>query len=143
MPHRILKFNTLTDYKDSSPFEDEIKEVFLEALKDIKNTPNFTDKKLIQWLSSSRLYSPTTINDGASSRNIKKVCQNIRKNALDNDLDVLFESDKLITTFMDVDEIASPTIIENIDYENSRNHIMQWKKVSLITIENAKGEIDD
>jgi hypothetical protein len=143
MPHRVFKFNTITDYKDNTPIEDEIKEVFFEAIKYIKNIPDFTDKMLVQWLSNDIVYSPTTINNGDSSKNQKKVCKNIVKNALDNDLDVLFESDKLITTFIDVDEIASPTIIENIDYENSRNHIMQWKKVSLITIENAKGEIDD
>ncbi len=142
MPHRVFKFNKLQDYKDSTPLENEIKEVFLEALNYIKNTPNFTDKLLLQWVSNNNLYSPTTINDGFNTKNKNKICRNIVKNALDNDLDVLFESDKLITTFIDVDEIASPTLIENI-YDNNKNHIMQWKKVSLITIENAKGEIDD
>ena len=142
MPHRVFKFNTLEDYKDSTPMEDEIKEVFLEAIKDIKNTPKFTDKVLLQWVSNNNLYSPTTINDGESVKNKKKVCKNIVKNALDNDLDLLFESDKLITAFIEVDEIDSPTIIENIDHNNGRIHIMQWKKVSLISMENAKREID-
>lgn len=143
MPHRVFKFHTLADYKDSTPIEDEIKEVFLKAINYIQNTLKFTDKVLLQWVSNNNLYSPTTINDGESDKNKKKVCKNIVKNALDNDLDVLFESDKLITAFIEVDEIASPTIIENIDHDNGRNHIMQWKKVSLISMENAKGEIDD
>ncbi len=145
MPHRIFKFNTIKDYKDNTLFKEEVQGAFLKIIQDINNIPNMTDKMLIQWTVGNDIYSPTTIDKGTSKT--EEICKKIVSNALDTDLNVLFESNSLITTDIEVDAIASPNIIENIDIDDEEveqrsHHIMMWREVSLVTLETAKEKIN-
>ncbi len=141
IPQRTFKFNTIKDYGSDGPYKSEIKNVFLHIMHSIKKECTYTENNLLQWIAGEALFSPTCITEGTNPRNIERVCHEIVKNVLDRDLNILFESDKLITDTLEVDSIVSPTLIERC-YENEQNHIMKWKKVSLMSLENAKKEID-
>lgn len=141
MPHRTFKFNTIKDYKDNSPNQDEIKNVFLYILHSIKQKPSYSENNFLQWNSGIKLFSPTCIIEGNSVRNKERICNNIVKNVLDMDLDILFESQNLITETLEVESILTPTVIGNYD-GTEQHHIMKWKQVALVTLEVSKGEID-
>jgi len=145
MPHRTFKFETIVDYKDNTPLKEEIEGAFLKIIQDIKNTPNITEKMILQWIVGDKVYSPTTIDKGASKT--EEICRNIVRNALDTDLNVLFESNSLITTDIEESAIASPNIIEKIgiegeEVEQRKHHIMKWREVSLVTLATAKENIN-
>jgi len=137
IPHREFIFDSLSDYKDKSFTAEEIKDVLLYTLHQIDKEPDYISKSLMKWTILPKTYSPTCII--SAQRHQEKVCQRIIKNALTTDLDILFENQKLITSNIDIPSIASNHIVRNTEDER---HIMNWKKVSLISIENAKREID-
>ncbi|MDD2829234.1 MAG: hypothetical protein PHW18_06635 [Sulfuricurvum sp.] len=140
-PHRTFNFKTICDYKQNSIDADEIKDTFFYILHQLKNDPHITDKFLLHWVKNinpdeTKFYSPTTIDKPQSQ--LSKVSERIIKNAFDNDLNVMFESDYLITN-----DMTGPIHIPAIKKENENNHIMKWKNVSLISINQAKEDLDD
>ncbi|MDD3466197.1 MAG: hypothetical protein PHE67_03530 [Campylobacterales bacterium] len=140
MPHRLFKFENISDYKDHTLQSSEIKDGFFRILFEIKNAPSCRDTTLLRWLSSDKSFSPSSINLGQFHS--KKICNDIIKNALDNDLDLMFEGSHIITTDIDVDSISLPEVLAKFD-SNQRQHIMGWKKVTLMSLANAKRGIDE
>lgn len=140
MPHRTFKFETISDYKDNTIQSSEIKDGFFKILFEIKSIPSYQGRTLLKWSSSHTLYSPTSIKDGNSHS--KKICNDIIKNALDGDLEIMFERSHIITTDIDVDSISLPEVLVKFDL-SLHQHIMGWKKVALKSLENAKREIDE
>lgn len=143
IPHRTFKFESLSDYKDNSPQQTEIKDVFLYILHQIEKDPSFINNCLLQWESNKKLFSPTCIND--NSRNADRVCDQIIKNALSTDLDLLFENQNLITDSISKESMTASHIIRNNyqDVDKEYKHIMKWDKVSLVKIDDVKGEFCD
>jgi hypothetical protein len=140
MPHRKVSFATLRDYKDNTFNAREIKRAFLEILHKLKKS-NFNSKNFFEWISGNKSYVPTTINDGGSQS--EDICLDIVKNGLNTDIEILFESDFFITTDINIASIVAnvPNAIRNNAEDNDR--INNWKKVSLISLDNAKVEIND
>ncbi len=138
IPHREFIFDSLSNYKDKSFTAEEIKDVLLYTLHQIDKEPDYISKSLMKWTIPLKTYSPTCIN--TAHRHQEKVCQRIIQNALSTDLDVLFENQTLITSNIDTPSITSHHIVRDTSDEKN---IMNWRNVSLISIENAKGEIDD
>lgn len=143
MPHRQFKFNDLSDYKDGSFNKDEIQEAFLSILQQLRQ-PEFRSEAFFHWHAEGKSFAPTTIHKGRPLA--RKVCKDIVRNALDTDLDVMFEGCNLITVDIDVESITDEVfkLIRTPEYDSREdNRISMWKAVSLISLNNAKEIIND
>lgn len=153
IPHKKVNFESLKDYVSNSIQEDEFKYAFYEMLSSITKELNLNNESLF-WLNRESIaFSPTAI-DKSGDRQKVNTCNDIVKNIVNTDLNVAFECQKLITTELDVDSIFNTAnnvneVLSNdddaeIDFdENEHKRISRWKKVSLISIENAKKELDN
>ncbi|WP_108064347.1 ABC-three component system protein [Poseidonibacter lekithochrous] len=142
MPHRTFKFESLSDYKDNSPQQTEIKYVFLYILHQIEKDPIYLNKCLIQWQKDGKIFAPTCIN--ANQRDAVSVCDQIIKNGLSTDLKLLYESHNLITDSINLNSIKTSHIVRN-NYQTGDEdylHIMKWNDVSLVKIDDIKGDIN-
>lgn len=143
MPHRTFKFESLSDYKDNSPQQTEIKDVFIYILHQIEKKPLYLNRCLLQWKKDNKLFSPTCII--GNPRNTEKICDQIINNALSTDLDLLFENQNLITGSITVESMTASHIVRNNyqDDDKEYKHIMKWNEISLVCIDDAKGELND
>ncbi len=144
MPHREFKINSLSDFKDNTFDQDEIRDAFLRMLHELK-APEFDINKFFRWTCSDNTFAPTTIDKGSNQTSKMKLCERIIKNALNTDLDVLYEGGSLITTEIDVPSIVDcvPNIVDVLGYEEKRsNLITRWKSVSLVSLDRAKEKIN-
>ncbi|NVJ53931.1 MAG: hypothetical protein HWD90_09540 [Campylobacteraceae bacterium] len=143
MPHRTFKFESLSDYKDNSPQQTEIKDVFIYILHQIEKKPLYLNRCLLQWKNDSKSFSPTCII--GNPRNTEKICDQIINNALSTDLDLLFENQNLITDSITVESMTASHIVRNNyqDDDKEYKHIMKWNEISLVCIDDAKGELND
>ncbi|MFC1560493.1 ABC-three component system protein [Pseudomonadota bacterium] len=143
MPHREFKFNVLSDFKDNTFDKDGIQEAFLNILNELRQ-PDLSMENFFRWRVEEKSFSPTVINKGESLAG--KVCCEIIKNAMDRDLDVMFEGSNLITTDINVDSVTDKAseLIRNTD-SNGRegDRISRWKKVSLVSLSSAREIIND
>ncbi|MBL4774514.1 MAG: hypothetical protein JKY87_00440 [Mariprofundus sp.] len=144
IPHREFKLDSLSSYKNNSFGKEDIRDVFLVILHELKE-PNFNSSKFLHWHIDGHIFTPSTIMQ--SQRNSENICEYIIKNAKAADLNVLFEADKIITDSMNVDSIPKhvPDAIssDESDQEINQQRITRWRDVSLISLENAKEEIND
>lgn len=143
IPHRTFKFESLSDYKNNSPQQTEIKDVFLYILHQIEQNPLYINRCLLQWKKDNKSFSPTCIS--GNPRNTEKICDQIINNALSTDLDLLFENQNLITDSITVESMTASHIVRN-NYQNEDEeykHIMKWNEISLVCIDDAKGELND
>lgn len=146
-PHKCISYKNLQEYTDLSLNEDEMKDSFYQILLDIKES-NGNDG--IGWVcSENKQYYPTSINYSNSEPNRKRVSERILKMALSKMVNVPFNSDYLVTSECNVDNIE--TYANNISRINhldtgeveNETKITQWKKVSLIDLETAKNKLND
>jgi len=143
MPHRVFKLTLLSDYKDSLP-KDEIQDAFFKILKQLKEADFNDEKNILIWkMEGPTAYYPTSIVHGQG--NASKICLNIVKNALDIDHNVLYENNFLITADINVESILdeAKNIINLENAERRDKRITNWKKVSLVKLEDAEGIIND
>lgn len=141
MPHRVFKIRSLREYKDNSFNKEEIQEAFLTILNTLK-CPEFDTKLFFKWDEAGRTYTPTTIDKGQVHST--KICENIVKNALDTDIEIMFEGNCLITTSIDVESIVNhlPEIMRTLDSKDLElNRITKWNSISLISLNNVIGVI--
>lgn len=146
-PHKSVSYENLQQYTDLSLNEDEMKDSFYHMLLAIKQS-NGNDG--IGWVcSESKQYFPTSIDYSDSESSKKKVSERIIKTALNKMVDVPFNSDYLITSECNVENIEA--YANNISHVNhvdtgeveNETKITQWKKVSLIDLETAKNKLND
>jgi len=143
LPDREFKIDSLTDYKDNTLTQDGVRDSFLKMLRVLKE-PDFDSEKFLRWETNSKIFTPTTIHHGDSNK--EEICERIIKNALDTDLELMFEGGCLITSDIETESICAeaPEIIDSEDYDiDKENIITKWKKVSLINIKNAVSAIND
>ena len=145
MPHRTFKFETLQNYKDDTFQKDEMRDAFFSILHNLKETV-LCQEGYFKWAVGGESFLPTTI-DSAQVKH-RKTCQRIIDNALDTDLSVMFEGKKLITLGMEVNSVydAAPDITKNRLDDEGRdiaNKIVSFKDISLVPLEQAKGDIND
>ncbi|PWS33211.1 ABC-three component system protein [Pedobacter paludis] len=146
-PHKSVSYGNLQQYTDLSLNEDEMKDSFYQTLLAIKES-NRGDG--IGWVcSQSKQYFPTSINYPNDENNKKRVSERIMKTALSEMVEVPFNSDYLITSACNVEDIEAcannVSHVNNVDTGEVENEtkIIQWKKVSLIDLETAKNKLND
>lgn len=141
LPHREVKLNSILDFKNNNIDSEEFRDAFLQTLHQLAESQgkigdNFT------WIGNDSLtYTATAIN--SSNARIKSVCRKIYDNINEVDIEVPYESDKLITSSIEVKSIEkvlnNQTQVE--ENKNNVNNVTKWSNVSLTTIENAKKNI--
>lgn len=148
-PHKEINYRNLQEYTDLSMTEDEIKDAFFTILFAIKESNNGNG---IGWVCTEmKHYYPTSLNYSNTDKGKVSASERILKTALNKAIDVPFNSDYLVTSECNVDDIEA--CANNISKLNSsalgindderRNKITQWKKVSLIDLETAKRKLND
>jgi len=146
-PHKVISYRNLQEYADCLS-DDEMKDAFFRILLIIKETNNGNG---FGWTCAEKKhYYPTSINYSNSDANKKNASERILKTAFNTMVDVPFNSDYLITSECNVDDIEACAnnighlIIDDIDLDDEkRTRITQWKKVSLIDLETAKNKLND
>lgn len=139
LPHRKARFSSLEEYKDDNFHSDEIQDAFFEILQELRGSDKL-DFGLIYWKMGRSSYAPTAIKDG--ERQCENICKRIVQNALDLDLYLNFEADKLITMDIETDNIFQTADHVLFRGGNDSNRITKSKKVALIKLNQAKGEIN-
>jgi hypothetical protein len=138
MPHRDFKLKTLFDFKDNNIEKDEFKYSFLMCLFELME-PTFKIKEGLMWSHvSSKKYTATSIY--TPQNDIKKVCKKIYNNIIDNNFEIPYQSDYLITKDLEIDsiEVGLNSQIKIPDDDDIKNNITKWSNVGLIKIETAK-----
>ncbi|WP_294324488.1 ABC-three component system protein [uncultured Chryseobacterium sp.] len=146
-PHTGISYENIQQYTDLSLNNDEMKDSFYQILLNIKESNGSYG---IGWVcSENKQYFPTCITYSNSDTSKKRVSERIINTALSKMVDVPFNSDYLITSECNVDNIE--TYANNISHVNhvdtgeaeNETKITQWKKVSLIDLETAKTKLND
>ena len=140
LPHKKGTFKTIKDYNMETFDESDLKEglFYILDLLVIANNNCLHDKpNLFSWVNSNTTFYPTALSSGERFK--RKICQNIIKNAIDDDVEFLYESGTLVTTHMTSDNIYNDVYSGPSSHsENSKhNKISQFKSVSLISIDNV------
>ena len=148
-PHKEINYRNLQEYTDLSMTEDEIKDAFFTILLAIKESNKDVG---IGWMSPElKHYYPTSLTYSNTDKGRKNASERILKTAFNMMVDVPFNSDYLITSECNVDDLEA--CANNVSHLNTgdlsigdgekRNRITQWKKVSLIDLETAKNKLND
>ena len=143
LPHRKARFSSLEEYVRDNFYPSEIQNAFFKILHELRESGDIPSL-LFSWEANSSVYSPTAIIEGPSQR--LDICERIMRNALDTDLNVCFEADKLVTIDIETEDIfqAASHILDQCDEsDNNYQKISHWKKVALVTLAQAKDEIND
>lgn len=138
LPHREFKLKTLFDFKDKNISQDEFKNAFLKCLFELIE-PTFNIKKGLMWSCiSSKKYTATAIY--TPQNDIKKVCKKIYENIIENNFEIPYQSDFLITKDLEIDSIEHGLNSQmRIPSENDiKNNIIKWSTVGMVKIETAK-----
>lgn len=142
MPHRLFKFESLKDYKDSFQ-QNEIKDAFFKILEELKEADYDETNYYFHWKGRDvKDYFPTSIVQGQGNAN--KICQRILENAK-TDPTLMYENSNLITADIDVDSVYdSANRYSSVRKTNeSDKNILNWKTISFVKLNNAKGVIND
>lgn len=153
IPHKKVSFKGIKDYVGASIQVDDLRHAFYEMLICITTELNFKNDCLYWINSDSVSLSPTAIDKSGAIQKIN-TCNDIVKNIIETDMSVAFECQKLITTELDVESIFETAnnynkVLNNdddteIDFdENEHKRISRWKSISLISIDNAKNELNN
>jgi hypothetical protein len=138
MPHREFKLKNLFDFKDNNISQDEFKDSFLKCLFELME-PTFKIKEGLMWRSNdSKKYTATSIY--APQSDLKKICKKIYTNIIDNNFEIPYQSDYLITKDLEIDSIEKElnSQIKIPDDDDIKNNITKWSNVALVKIETAK-----
>lgn len=148
-PHKEINYRNLQEYTDLSMTEDEIKDAFFTILLAIKESNKDYG---IGWVCPElKHYYPTSLTYSNTDKGRKNASERILKTAFNTMVDVPYNSDYLITSECNIDDLEAcannvshlNTGDLGIDDDEKRNRITQWKKVSLIDLETAKNKLND
>lgn len=142
-PHRETAFLKNNEYKDALQGE-EVKSGILKILNELNRGCFDESRCLICWEADQSKYYPTTI----SSIDCENICRRILENAKRNNVSLLFDSGKLVTRHIDIVSVykGAPDVLpDDIDVESraqQEHHIMRWRDIALVSLNNAKGELN-
>lgn len=144
-PHRKGTSNSLSEYKDETFNRDEFHMAFLRILRELKKT-SMDERNLLKWQKGNTSFFPSAISSGQST--LRKVCSKIIENFHNGDLEILYERSTFITSDIDAPSIidAVPDVLRTegmSSTENDEYRILNSRKVALISLNTAKGEIND
>ncbi|MEJ6979752.1 ABC-three component system protein [Pedobacter sp. P351] len=142
IPHRSFALDSISDYKDNNIQRDEMKQAFFRCLKELKEIVPLAHGSL-NWAIAKEKFVPTSIN--WTQEYHQDACVKIIENILNTDLDLPFETSSLVTANINVPSVydAAVNIMDIPEDEANREaeKIMNWKRISLTSIEEAKKKI--
>lgn len=151
LPHKKAAFTNIRQYKDDTFSNEDFKFGLLNVLNELtqsKLDSNNELPSLFYWLNENEFYYPTAINVGR--RNEKNICSEIISSSIDNDVDFLFESGKLINQEIDSKSIFSSVVVgasaeleEEYEDRLGDKRVNSFKKISLISLDKAKEIINE
>jgi hypothetical protein len=151
LPHKKSAFTNIRQYKDNSFSNEDFKWGLLSVLNELVQSEFDNEKKspsIFYWFNKSEFYYPTAIHVG--SRNEKNICTEMIASSIDNDVDFLFESGKLINQDINSKSIFASVVVGasaelEAEYEDvlGEKRINSFKKISLISLEKAKEIINE
>ncbi|WP_310991249.1 ABC-three component system protein [Aequorivita marina] len=143
LPNRKVKLDTIKELKDFNVQQDEFKDAFLQILFELVK-PSGKIGQNLSWEGTDNLrYTATAINTGQATKH--KLCKRIYENIKSTDIDVPYESNKLITTSIDIISIKDELNLQNEisqGQNDKKNHIVKWYDIGLISLNNAKKIIE-
>ncbi|MFV8326956.1 ABC-three component system protein [Flavobacterium sp. ZS1P14] len=138
MPHKIVKFSKLQEYKDNTLQIDEFKNALIFTLREIRDSDKDLINKLGWICPNNKRYFPSTINISDTAASKKRISEQIIGVALDQLIDTPYNSDYIITEGCQVESLENEAVnIFKVGDENYDN-ITKWRKLSLINLEQAK-----
>ena len=138
MPHKIVKFSKLQEYKDNTLQIDEFKNALIFTLREIRDSDKDLINKLGWICPNNKRYFPSTINISDTAASKKRISEQIIGVALDQLIDSPYNSDYIITEGCQVESLEDEAVnIFKVGDENYDN-ITKWRKLSLINLEQAK-----
>lgn len=138
MPHKIVKFSKLQEYKDNTLQIDEFKNALIFTLREIRDSDKDLINKLGWICPNNKRYFPSTINISDTAASKKRISEQIIGVALDQLIDTPYNSDYIITEGCQVESLEDEAVnIFKVGDENYDN-ITKWRKLSLINLEQAK-----
>lgn len=143
LPNRKVKLDTIKELKDFNVQQDEFKDAFLQILFELVK-PSGKIGQNLSWKGTDNLrYTATAINTGQATKH--KLCKRIYENIKNTDIDVPYESNKLITTNIDIISIKDELNLQNEisqGQNDKKNNIVKWYDIGLISLNNAKKIIE-
>lgn len=138
MPHRIVKFSKLQEYKDNTLQIDEFKNALIFTLREIRDSDKDLVNKLGWICPNNKRYFPSTINISDTAASKKRISEQIIGVALDKLIDTPYNSDYIITEGCQVDSLEDEAVNIFMVGDENYNNITKWRKISLINLEQAK-----
>lgn len=138
MPHRIVKFSKLQEYKDNTLQIDEFKNALIFTLREIRDSDKDLVNKLGWICPNNKRYFPSTINISDTAASKKRISEQIIGVALDKLIDTPYNSDYIITEGCQVDSLEDEAVNIFKVGDKNYNNITKWRKISLINLEQAK-----
>lgn len=143
LPHRTVKLNTIRDFKDNTMQREEFIDALLQSLYELVECEGKIGDNLTWKDPDNFIYTSTAIN--SPKKHARKVCKRIYENIKQTDIEVPYESDKLITSALELDSIEDELNLQLQVEERSDivNNITKWSKISLTTLETAKQKLNE
>lgn len=153
IPHKKVVLKGIKDYVGASIQGDDLRHAFYEMLSSI-SSELYLENGNLYWINNeSNSLIPTAI-DKYGKKQAINTCKDIIENIKDTDMHIAFECQKLVTTELNTNSIfdtANNTNEARSDdddtgiesYRDESKRISRWRSVSLISIENAKKELDN
>ncbi|MFT6902331.1 MAG: hypothetical protein ACJAXS_002541 [Colwellia sp.] len=145
LPHKKATFKFIHQYKDNTFNHLDFKYGLLSVFHELIESDNDSELSFF-WEKNGDTYYPTAIS--VDQRQASRLCTDIVQSALDNDVDFFFESGKLINQGIDRESIFSNVQVGKLslpEEQDELNHhrINSFRNISLISLDNAKGIINE
>lgn len=150
MPHKKGRFKTLSEFKDQSIDSDAMRlGMFKIFWKLVQAARNEDSAVTFSWLNEGIFYYPTGIYHAAEHQ--ASICHDIMQQAINEDVECLFESGALITSAIDRDSISDVIVgidsaedMDTTEHELLReNRIGNYKKVAMVSLNNIPESLKD
>lgn len=144
MPHRKGRFTTLSEFKDQTLDRDSMRQgLFTIFHKLVKAQKLDSERVHFAWEVDGRFYYPTGIHTAAEHQDV--VCHDILQQALEEDVECLFECGALITSAIDMPSITCVKIGVDATEEETiiGTSIGSFQQVGLVSLNNVPESLKD
>lgn len=141
-PQRNVEFNSLKQFNESLQKSD-FQWSFIQGLFELILCENLVEKPV--WsCETGKKNALTGINDPISQ--IRRIARSIKKNILNNDVELPYEIDRLITSELEVDSLKEVWNNQNnspVDPNKGKNNVTKWGDIELVRLRNIKDSINE
>jgi len=141
-PQRSIEFNNLNQFNVSLQKSDFF-DGFIRGLYELV-TCRMGIEKLVWKCEENKENAITGINNPSSQ--LQVVAHRILKNIKDNDIEIPYEIDRLITSDLETDSLQKVWNNQNISPEKEEeegNNITKWGNIGLVKLNNIKNRINE